>query len=107
MAAPCGSRLTGRSEPFDRIRYESEDGVGGIWTVEALSSDGKRVPARTVPVEGSSAGSSHLVFREDFGLSLTSLETGAEVAEAFLLLADSAFRDSRRVSSGSRRATRP
>ena len=79
--------------PIGRIRYESEDGLGGIWTVEAIFSDGNRGPARTVPVEDSSAGSSNLVFGGDFGLRLTSLETGAEVAEPFLLLADSARRD--------------
>lgn len=80
--------------PIGRIRYESEDGIGGNWTVEAVSSDGKRSPARTVPVEDSSAGSSNLVFGGDLGLRLTHLETGAEVAEPFLLLADSALRDS-------------
>lgn len=92
----CSMRFKAHGEvrPIGRIRYESEDGVGGIWTVEALSSDGKRSQARTVPVEDSSAGSSNLVFGGDFGLRLTSLETGAEVAEPFLLLADTALRDS-------------
>jgi hypothetical protein len=86
----CSMRFKahGAVRPIARIRYESEDGVGGNWTVEALFSDGKRGPAQTAPVEDSSAGSSNLVFGGDHGLRLTSLETGVEVAEAFLLLSD-------------------
>jgi hypothetical protein len=89
----CSMRFKAHGEvrPIGRIRYESEDGIGGIWSVEALSSSGERLAARTVPVEDSSAGSSNLVFGGDHGLRLTSLETGAEVAEPFLLLADSAL----------------
>lgn len=81
----------GQMRPIGRIRYESEDGVGGIWTVEAASSTGDRGPARTVPVEDSSAGSSNLIFGGDHGLRLKSLETGEEVAEPFLLLSDASL----------------
>ena len=78
----------GDVRPIRRIRYESEAGIGGIWTVEAISADGTRAPARTAPVEDSSAGSSNLVFGGDHGLRLRSVDTGAEVAEPFLLLSD-------------------
>lgn len=86
----CSMRFKahGQVRPIGLIRYESEDGVGGIWRVEALSADGVRGPAHTVPVEDSSAGSSNLVHGGSHGLRLTSLETGAEVAEPFLLLSD-------------------
>jgi hypothetical protein len=89
----CSMRFKahGAVRPIDRIRYESEGGVGGTWTVEAVSSDGTRRPGRTAPVEDSSAGSSNLVFGGDHGLRLTSLETGTEVAEPFLLLSDASL----------------
>jgi hypothetical protein len=89
----CSMRFKacGEVRPVARIRYESEDGVAGTWTVHALSSDGNRSPARTVPVEDSSAGSSNLVFGGDHGLRLTSIDTGAEVAEPFLLLSDASL----------------
>lgn len=89
----CSMRFKAHGDvrPIGLIRYESEDGIGGKWAVEAASSDGARAPARTVPVEDSSAGSSNLVFGADHGLRLTSLDTGAVVAEPFLLLADSAL----------------
>jgi hypothetical protein len=89
----CSMRFKAHGEVrrIGRIRYESEDGLGGNWTVEAIFSDGKRGPAQTVPVEDSSAGSSNLVFGGDHGLRLRSLETGAEVAEAFLLLSDASL----------------
>ena len=89
----CSMRFKAHGEvrPISRIRYESEDGIGGIWTVEAASSDGSRGPARTVPVEDSSAGSSNLVYGDEHGLRLTSVETGAEVAEPFLLLSDASL----------------
>jgi hypothetical protein len=89
----CSMRFKahGQVRPIDRIRYESEDGIGGVWAVEALSAGEKRSPARTVPVEDSSAGSSNLVFGGDLGLRLRSLETGTEVAEPFLLLSDASL----------------
>ena len=89
----CSMRFKAHGEvrPIRRIRYESEDGVGGTWAVEAIFSDGTRAPARTVPVEDSSAGSSNLIFGADHGLRLTSLDTGAEVAEPFLLLSDASL----------------
>jgi hypothetical protein len=89
----CSMRFKahGAVRPIGRIRYESEDGEGGNWTVEALSSDGTRSPARTVPVEDSSAGSSNLVFGGDHGLRLRSVASGSEVAEPFLLLSDASL----------------
>lgn len=81
----------GEVRRIGRIRCESEDGIAGIWTVEAVSSDGSRGFARTVAVEDSSAGSSNLVYGAEHGLRLTFVETGAEVAEAFLLLSDASL----------------
>ena len=89
----CSMRFKahGTVRPIGRIRYESEEGIGGIWTVESMGSDGTRGPARTVPVEDSSAGSSNLVWGGDHGLRLTSDETGEIVAEPFLLLSDASL----------------
>lgn len=84
----CSMRFKahGGERPAARVRYESEDGVGGEWLVEAVQADGSRGPARAAPVDDSSAGSSMLVFGGTHGLRLTSVETGAVVAEAYLLL---------------------
>lgn len=89
----CSMRFKahGAVRPIDRIRYESEDGLEGIWAIEALFADGTRGPARTAPVEDSSAGSSNLIFGGDYGLRLTFAENGTVVAEPFLLLGDSAL----------------
>lgn len=89
----CSMRFKahGESRPIARLRYESDDGTGGIWTVLAVFSDGREAAAFAVPVEDSSAGSSNLVYGGDYGLRLTSVETGAVVAEPFLLLSDASI----------------
>jgi hypothetical protein len=84
----CSMRFKshGEARTITRVRYESEDGVEGTWTIAA----GGGAPARAMPVEDSSAGSSTLVVGDAQGLRLTHEATGETIAEAYLLVRDDA-----------------
>ena len=81
-------KAEGPGREIARVRWESEDGTDGIWTLEAAWSDGRRTAAQAYPVEDSSAGTSILVVGGDHGLRLTSIDTGQRVAEPYLLLGE-------------------
>ena len=89
-AIPDGAslRYKAENEPCTvcRVRYESDDGDDGVWTVVSRSDDGLESAAHWVTVEDSGAGTSALVFGGDHGLRLRREEAGVEVAEAYLLL---------------------
>lgn len=75
-------------EPIAEVRWESDDGVAGTWTVEAEAIDGTRSPAMAYRVDDSSAGTSLLIVGGAHGLRLTLGST--HVAEPYLLLPNKA-----------------
>lgn len=91
----CSMRFKAHGEIREvaRLRYESEQGLGGEWCVEAAHADGTRGPAHAAAVEDSSAGSSVLIFGGARGLRLASADGTETVAEPYLLLSDAAVLD--------------
>lgn len=85
-------RATGEPSVVHRVEWESEDGVGGTWTVRGTVADGSSIPALARPVDDSSAGTSILVVGGDHGLRLVS-EAGDEEAAPYLLLSPRAIVD--------------
>ena len=81
-------RFKAESEPerVRRIRYESDDGEDGVWAVTSLDSNGNKSSVYQVIVEDSGAGTSALIFGDEYGLRLRSEDTGTQIAEAYLLL---------------------
>ncbi len=75
-----------RPEQVYRIRYESDDGEDGVWDISSLDSDGRAHGVYQVIVEDSGAGTSALIFGDEYGLRLVHEDTGNEVAEPYLLL---------------------
>lgn len=96
-ALPDGCSLRFRAQDagvaVQEIVWESDDGVGGTWRVEAAFAGDARAPATAFPVDDSSAGTSILIVGGDHGLRLTSRATGETVAEPYLLLSRTAVRD--------------
>jgi hypothetical protein len=84
----CCLRFRAQTEgrPIERVTYESETGVGGVWTVTAHDADDRATTARAFEVDDSSAGTSLLVIGGEHGLRLTSVDTGETIAEPYLLL---------------------
>lgn len=83
-------RAHGEGRPVARVRYESEDGVAGEWSVAGAYADGSERPAIGYLVDDSGAGTSLLVVGGDHGLRLTLDGRGDPVAEPYLLLSPSA-----------------
>jgi hypothetical protein len=88
----CSRRFKseGATRPVTLVRYEPEDAELQTWKVEAAYANGTRGPARAVPIEDSSAGTSILVVGGDHGLRLAPVDGGREISEAYLLLSPSA-----------------
>lgn len=84
-------RAQANGHPVERVTWESDDGVTGIWRVGAASSDGTTAAAMAFPVDDSSAGTSILIVGGDRGLRLTSTETGETRAEPYLLVSRTAI----------------
>lgn len=81
-------KRAGEETSLTALRYESERGTEGQWTVRAADSlDATQTSeARAVPVDDSSAGIVWLVYGGRFGLVLT--HEGGEVERApYLVLA--------------------
>jgi hypothetical protein len=89
----CSMRFRAVGEPraIRSVRYESEAGVDGVWSVEGETADGQRVPAHVVTVEDAVAGQAMLVYGGVHGLRLTSPNGGVTVAEPYLSLAPAAI----------------
>ena len=89
----CGLRFRAQGETrvVTRIRYESESGVDGEWTLVGARSDGTTQPAMATPVDDSGAGISILIVGGDHGLRLLSATTFETVAEPYLLLSPEAL----------------
>ncbi len=87
---PDGASLRYKAESSpERVRavvYETDDGEEGEWLVTSPGSDGRDLGVFHVLVEDSGAGTSSLVFGDEYGLRLTHEDTGKTVAEAYLLL---------------------
>lgn len=79
----------GEWRPISRIHYEPMTGPEGEFTVTAAGG----APARAIPVDDSSAGTSVLVTGDARGLRLRRVGAGAEppIAEPYLLLAADAI----------------
>ena len=75
-----------KPERVYRVRYESDEGDDGVWEVSSPDGAGRDVGVYHVLVEDSGAGTSALIFGDEFGLRLRNEDTGTEVAEAYLLL---------------------
>lgn len=75
--------------PLHAVDYESDDGLDGTWTLWAVDDpEGLlRRAARSVLVDDSSDGLSHLLVGGRHGLLLQHQETGAVVRVPYLLLA--------------------
>lgn len=84
----CGLRFRAASEVREAhaLRYETEDGEAGVWSVEGEDAAGARSPAHAVLVHDSGGGTSLLVYGGAHGLRLTSASSGRTVAEPYLLL---------------------
>jgi hypothetical protein len=89
----CSMRFRAVGEPraIQSVRYASEQGVDGVWSVEGENAEGERVPAHVVTVEDSGAGQAMLVYGGQHGLRLTSPSGDVTVAEPYLSLAPSAL----------------
>ena len=89
-AIPDGASLRYKAEntpqTVRQVRYESDDGLDGVWTISSRADDGQESSAYWVTVEDSGAGTSALVYGGDHGLRLRHEQDGSEVAEAYLLL---------------------
>ncbi len=89
-AIPDGASLRYKAEieprAVRRVRYESDDGDDGVWSVVSRAEDGQEGAAHWVTVEDSGAGTSALIFGGDHGLRLRREGSGIELAEAYLLL---------------------
>ena len=69
-----------------QVRYESDEGEDGIWEVSSPDRDGRDVGVYQVLIEDSGAGTSALIFGDEYGLRLRHEDSGTEVAEAYLLI---------------------
>lgn len=84
-------RATGDARPIDAVRYEADSGTSGQWQVVGVDEGGAELPATTMPVDDSGAGTSFLVVGGSWGLRLSFPETGETSWAPYLLLAPSAI----------------
>jgi hypothetical protein len=75
-----------KPERIHRVNYESDDGEEGVWAIQSPDLEGRDAGVYQVIVEDSGAGTSALIFGDEYGLRLKHEDTGTVVAEAYLLL---------------------
>lgn len=87
---PDGASLRYKAESAPeriyKVRYESDEGEEGVWDVISPDRNGRDVGVYQVLVEDSGAGTSALIFGDEYGLRLRNEDTGEELAEPYLLL---------------------